>query len=348
MKNIILVPFYKTWYENKIFSSSFGRDNFLEPYIYLRKYFEDRGYTMNTPDIIDVRNASHIIFLDIDLKIILKAFIYGSLGNSMYIQFEPPVVNDIHSYRNLKMISGIFPKILTWNDDLIDNRKFYKFMPPVPHNHNQDDNIISFEDRKLLTNISGYKLSNYKNELYSKRIEAIEYFQEHSIDNFDLYGVGWDKAKYPSYKGEVENKYEILRKYKFSLCFENMHNINGLISEKIFDCFYAQCIPIFWGAENIHEYIPETCYIDMRKFSTYEDLMKYISNMTKEEFNFRVNSIKKFLESSEFENFLPEGFAENIYEVLTEKKRKFGIISFIGSIIYFSFYKVFKKIVKSR
>lgn len=46
---------------------------------------------------------------------------------------------------------------------------------------------INFHDKKYITTIVGYKKSN---ELYSKRIEAIQYFQ----NKYDSFGVGWEKS----------------------------------------------------------------------------------------------------------------------------------------------------------
>lgn len=54
-----------------------------------------------------------------------------------------------------------------------------------------------------------------------------------------------------AYGGEVFSKHDTLSKYKFSVCFENGKNLSGFITEKIFDCFSAGTIPIYWGADNI-------------------------------------------------------------------------------------------------
>ncbi|MDD2698437.1 MAG: glycosyltransferase family 10 [Arcobacteraceae bacterium] len=75
-----------------------------------------------------------------------------------------------------------------------------------------------------------------------------------------------------SYIGKVDAKLEVLKNFKFTLCYENECDIAGLISEKIFDCFYARTIPIFWGASNVESYFPKDTYIDKRNFNSYKEL----------------------------------------------------------------------------
>jgi hypothetical protein len=341
MKKICVIPFYRTQYRNKIFDKNceMNRDNILEPFIELKEYFIEKGYDMNTPDITSIKEAEYLVFFDFDVRLILKAAFYGKLGKSIYLQYEPPVVKRIHSCDSLKKVSGLFSKILTWNDDMVDNKKFFKFYPPMP-NYNGVKAGAETEERKLLTAISGYKLSKEPNELYSKRIEAIKYFESRIPGQFDSYGVGWDNSQYPSYKGPIKNKNEVLSKYKFSICYENMNGINGLLSEKIFDCFYAKCIPIFWGAENVSEYIPELCYIDKRKYESYDQLYHYIKDMPQDEYAKRIEAIDNYLNSAEFSKFLPKEFAQSLYNLLFQDNDRMNMFRIVNSLLFLLFYKI--------
>lgn len=47
--------------------------------------------------------------------------------------------------------------------------------------------------------------------------------------------------------GLVPDKIEFMRPYKFCLAYENS-SYPGYVTEKIMDCFYANCIPIYWGS----------------------------------------------------------------------------------------------------
>ena len=138
---------------------------------------------------------------------------------------------------------------------------------------------------------------------------------KNKYDDFKFFGVGWDESEFKAYNGKVDSKYNILKNYKFTLCYENECNIAGLISEKIFDCFYARSIPIFWGASNPENYFPKDTYIDKRDFKTYDELNAYLSNMSECEYNRRIEAIEKYLLSDEFKKFSSESFAKRIYDI---------------------------------
>jgi alpha(1,3/1,4) fucosyltransferase len=55
-----------------------------------------------------------------------------------------------------------------------------------------------------------------------------------------------------------------------------MKNQNGYINEKIFDSFVARCVPIYYGADNITDYVPQDCFINRRQFRSESEYLKYI------------------------------------------------------------------------
>ena len=156
-----------------------------------------------------------------------------------------------------------FKKVFTWNDNYIDNKKYFKINLGWKIPTNLDFRMD--KKSKFCTIIAGNKLIAHPLELYSERVRAILWFEQNHPEEFDLFGVGWDnyfdirhsklnklkflkkvlKPKYPSYRGEIESKKEILEKYKYSICYENAKDIPGYILEKIFHCFFAGCVPIY-------------------------------------------------------------------------------------------------------
>lgn len=118
--------------------------------------------------------------------------------------------------------------------------------------------------------------------------------------------------KYPSYRGAVEMKSDVLKQYKFSICYENCRDIKGYITEKIFDSFFSGCVPIYWGASNVTDHIPETCFIDRRKFDTYEQLYQYISSMDKERYLNYISAIENFLMSEKGYPFSTDCFIQTL------------------------------------
>ena len=112
-----------------------------------------------------------------------------------------------------------------------------------------------------------------------------------------------------SYKGATSNKHETLSKYKFSICFENSIT-TGYITEKIFDCFYAGTIPIYYGDPNVKESIDPDSYIDFRKFDDYKDLELFVKNISEQEYNKIKNAGKDFIlnKASNYYDFLDNIF----------------------------------------
>lgn len=228
-----------------------------------------------------------------------------------------------------------FKKIFSWRDDIIDNKKIFKFFLP-----NKIPDVISSDisqKTKFCCMIAGNKKNNQPGELYSERIRAIQWFEKNHPADFDLFGKGWDLTlpdsirplkpviqpfykvffpHYPSYRGEITSKRTILEQYKFSICYENVFDIPGYITEKIFDCFFAGCIPIYLGASNITDYVPENCFIDKRKFSDYYELFEYISQMPEKDYLHFVHAIEEFVRSEKILSFGAEYFVDTIIREL--------------------------------
>ena len=59
---------------------------------------------------------------------------------------------------------------------------------------------------------------------------------------------------------EVEDKWEGLAPYRYSLAIENTSK-EDYWTEKISDCFLSYTVPFYWGATNISDYFPEGSYI---------------------------------------------------------------------------------------
>lgn len=250
-----------------------------------------------------VENTDWFIFWN--LPVHLKRAKLQAIPQKKMILFmwEPPTVEP-----NLYQLKThrLFSKIYTWNDDLVDNQKFFKFYYPVLNP--LVDERPSFQEKKLCTTIIGRRKSKHPDELYSEREKAIAYFDSLENEDFEFYGYGWENSGFRKYKGAVEDKIDTLKHYKFALCYENIGRLKGYITEKIFDCFSAGCIPIYLGAANVLDYIPEQCFIDRRKFKNEEALYAYLKGMSEAEYAQRIESIENFLKSEAAQKFSRENF----------------------------------------
>jgi len=119
------------------------------------------------------------------------------------------------------------------------------------------------------------------------------------------------------YRGRANTKAEVLGQYTFALCFENMI-LTGWITEKIFDCFFAGTIPIYWGAPNITDHIPGECFIDMRRFSGYSELRDYLKSLDGGAIRSYRQHARDFLSSARFKPFSKDAFVEIFRRIILE------------------------------
>ena len=121
------------------------------------------------------------------------------------------------------------------------------------------------EKNKILSTVTSHKLHTICSK---KRVEFIKKFNSKYPDSLDIYGSGWD-SNVKNYKGSLggyhistnfeTSKFDGLKNYKYSLCFENSSEKN-YFSEKFTDCILSWTIPIYFGCINIEEYFPEDSY----------------------------------------------------------------------------------------
>ncbi len=344
MKKICLVV-PKYFQNNEIFNaeSHLNRDDIFNKYIELRKEFEKYDCILSTNDINNIEESDAVIYFDMP-KFLPKT---NKIDHSYLVLTECELIRPDNYDREYHKS---FDKIFTWQDDLVDNKKYFKlnFSHLFPLSINKK---LSKKD-KLCILIAGNKTSPIESdiELYSKRIEAIRWFETNHPESFDLYGVGWERRRfegprvlralnrvpflseiyatltghtYPSYQGRVHNKKEVMEKYKFSICYENARNIPGYITEKIFDSFFSGCIPIYWGANNISDHVPDNCFIDRRNFSSYEELYNYITEMSDKLYMSYLNNIENYLTDSRSFQFTGRGFSETlVFNILRDANDK--------------------------
>ena len=264
---------------------------------HLREYwdwFYDKGHTIHTIDRYDSYDEiDYILLYWLDWGWIRKLTNKGQNNKIIYCIAEPPTVVRWNCPEGYQKLKKIFPYILTWNRDWVDDVAIFK--KPIHFNFNVGFGNIPMKDRKLITAITAFKRSDYPNELYSEREKAYRFFEENYPDDFDLYGWGWNKNDFSSYKGTVKDKKELFHKYRFALCLENTKNLTDYVTEKIYDCLSAGIVPIYAGAPNIDEYVPHSCFIDYFSFKSLEQLADYISNMSEDEFNTYLNAGKEFV-----------------------------------------------------
>lgn len=334
-KQVFIDPPSIAYGEDRLFDAAnpvLNRDGTLAPYIRLRAFLEQQGMVVHTADRLVQRTSRSTMSDYYSLGVLAnyeRLQACDDIRLRAFMIFEPPVV-DPRLYQALPELTAAFDRVYVHNVDGdgyslegVDRSKLRKLYWPQAHKGVLEP-FWCREDRlcRIVMINGNHKPASYSGELYSKRIEALAALAK--INVVDLYGRGWErwwsrssmwlpywrhrKTLMSIYKGACKSKYEVLSKYAFALCFENMV-MKGYVTEKIFDCLYAGTIPLYLGATDIVDMIPEEVFIDCRRYTSWENMWREVSNMSLEQMNNMREAGRAYLNSDAFlkyyDGFLP-------------------------------------------
>lgn len=297
--SIFIDPSYPVFNHDKLFDLSdpvLNRDDQLLPFHRLREDLRTRGKAVHTADYLLSRDAGP------DAE--SAYFSLGILNNYQWIAregrarlkafviMEPPVVAP-HLYEALPELTNDFEQVYVHNVDGdgyalagVRRDKLKRLYWPLPYGEVLEPYWSQHDRMRRIVVINGsHKPLSFHGEQYSTRIEAMAALAP--LGAVDLFGRGWERwwsrgARWMPYwrnratlmsiyKGACVSKFEVLQRYQFCLCFENM-SMSGYITEKLFDCLYAGTIPLYLGAPDILRYIPEDAFIDCRKYRSWDEM----------------------------------------------------------------------------
>lgn len=332
----------QVWLVNPFNSAQYLQDSFFEgPQGEFQKALAKYGIDLHTYDMAPLNEADRIIsFCHYDTFSALCNRAGVPTEKRVLIAHEPRVVMPA---MYTKEIQDTYAYVFTFEDGLVDGEKFFKIRYPQGQSYKSP--LRPFQKRQFITLINANKYSYIEKELYTKRREAIRYFERHE-PRFDLYGHGWSgkggltsrgqleaaiqknrltqylkdlwdtRRPYTSNRGSVPDKYVALERYAFALCFENELDTTGYITEKIFDCYFRGTVPIYLGPDNYKEELPFGSYIDMRQFSTFAALHDFLKGVTESEWTAMVKRGQHYIQSNDFKKkWTPEA----VYTSLAEK-----------------------------
>jgi hypothetical protein len=353
MKKILLQTSSPGLANNQIFKKDIN--GISDSWILLKQKLAEKGYNLMTADDHDLTDCAKIIFCDASslgeyptllkkikngIRKILRIKIYPSYPTRHL--YEEGLAAGLHSHMLLvvwearsvipqnfsKDILDKFKHIITWDDDQLVDPKFSRYWKPM-ETPRPLSVAVPFNEKKLLVNISFNKYSKYKHELYSERRKLSSYFEKHFPNDFDLYGLRWNRPitrlqqmfpflvkKYTTFRGHSEDKIATLSKYKFNVAYENISDAKGYIADRIFSAFQARSVPIYWGAPNIEEYIDADTFVDRRKFKNNAELAKFLSEMSEEEYNKYLVAADRFMKSPKYAKFLAPDFVDQVIKAL--------------------------------
>ncbi len=338
---------------NEVFFDENSRDNCCEPYIALRRRLADLGYVLELTQDQDLAQCERIVFWDVDSigpaaqgrsrhligrrstspiptrDVYAEALARGMEDRLVLMLCEPVSVRPSNS--NVWAYSR-FRRVLTWNAALADGERYLRMYLPVTAVYPDVPNV-EFARRKMLVDISGNKASSHPRELYAERRSTISFFDRQYPNDFDLYGVGWNTqpttrvwrrvlhrsqpaVSFGTYRGTVRHKWEVLPKYKFNICYENIRDEPDYVSQRIFDVLRCGCVPVYLGAPNIEQYVDKDAFVDRRAFGSNEDLASYMASISESEYRRFLEAGRDYLSSEKFKLFLSPNFVTTMLDAL--------------------------------
>jgi len=314
---------HKDFWKNKFFDLSdpvVNLNNCNYAVNLLRKTLREYDIDLATPDLNPPEESEFILFYDCP-----KGDVSKFKCKKYLLMLESSLIRPDNWLEH-----SAYDKIFTWDDRLVDGKKYIKLnysLGPI-----SVGSSLRWEEKKLCTMVCSNKFKAHPQELYSERLKAIQWFEQFHPDEFDLYGAEWDRKRFkgmlrplnrfplagrlmaeahPCYRGKAQ-AVQVFPRYKFAVCYENIKGIRGYVSEKIISCFLGGCVPVYWGAPNIDQYIPRDLFIDRGQFTSYEELYRFLTQVTRQQHEQILEATDRFLKSDRFYPFTPEGVVETL------------------------------------
>jgi alpha(1,3/1,4) fucosyltransferase len=320
-KTIYIVPFGPTYAGKALFNPE-ERDGTLLVFCALKEVAVNIGYDVKAVyDITHLTDVAAIVFLNTHHEPrFTEALARYTCPKLLYL-WEPPSHDSLGYVRDYHRF---FTQVFSLSSDQVDNKRVFKWYYPQP-SLTMIENILDYQDKKLCTMIVGCHSSCHPQELYTERLRAIEFFSHYGPSVFEFYGGGWQQSR--CYRGSVARKVDVLKKYRFSICYENTKDLPGYLTEKIFDCFVAGCVPVYLGDPRITDIIPADCFIDRRHFRSLDELYAYLQHMPREEYEHYLDNIRSFLASSAAYRFSVDAFIDTLLTAIEPGYQKDFIFS---------------------
>jgi alpha(1,3/1,4) fucosyltransferase len=311
-----------------------GGDYFL-PWKMLRDEFAKLGVELNTPDM----NAGHKVAFELHHNAQRKV---SKIPSYAYL-YEDPLVRPLNGDpQHLQHYQRVF----TSNENLVDNQHTLRLAYP---NSLLLEANCGFDERDLFcVMIASNKALLHEDGrgLHATRVATIRFFENFAPEIFGLYGRGWDspavlpgtmgrikkrlyewqskwmparvdKTPFPSFKGSVNHKADVLKRAKFSICYENSRGAPGYVTEKIFDCLRFGTVPVYIGNMGRVNVIPEAAYINRDHFSSDGDMLTFLKSVTLTQYAGFQKTAVDYLNSDAAKAFSNENFCAVLTKEIT-------------------------------
>ena len=330
---------------NRIFSPE--SKSLLSPYLRaFRDFMAERSVDVVTLDMVDFNDprVKKVLYFEYNWRMLSKKrdpFLSRvPYDKRALVLLEPAIVNPTLYYTSL--LRNRFKTVFTWDIRLLRNNPDYVPIrvpvgaDPLAYRENRFSGI-AFDTKKLLVAVSRNRWHYMPQSTFGLRRKVYRYMQRYAPEDFDLYGLDWEKPcsrwermlgrDYTEcWRGPIDGgwdaKVNVISRYKFSICFENSVWNPGYLSEKIFDCFCARTVPVYLGSKGNEKFLPEGSYIDYRDFDSPERLLNYLQSVDQKTYAEYIFKIDCFLASAEIKQFSSGTLYQTIHDKLLVEEDK--------------------------
>lgn len=167
---------------------------------------------------------------------------------------EPPWLITRHHPSDLYLFDHLFNRTMGYRSDSDVPAKYGFIMKSSPSQSQNYDGILRRKTNNVVWLVSNC-VTDSRREDYVKELQ--KYIDVH------VYGSCGNYSCYPSQSSSCYNT--ILKQYKFYLSFENAI-CKDYVTEKFFNVFNYDIIPIVFGAADYSKFAPKGSYIDALKY----------------------------------------------------------------------------------
>lgn len=313
--------------DNRVFEPGAGPNggDFFLPWRTLRDAFAQAGYLLNTPDI----NRGQAVVFELHLNAQRRVPVAAAPGTPCYAYlYEDPLVRPLNADRAQL---ARYCQLWAWDETLIDGRHVHELEYP---NDLRLRNVPGWADRDLFCVLLASNKALRRPDpraLHGQRLAVIDGLQTLLPQGFHLYGRGWgipavqpgawgriakrwhewryraapasSRPPFPSWRGAVQHKAQVLDRARFAICYENSRGNPGYITEKIFDCMTSGCVPVYIGTTHAKAPVPADCYIDGDALREPAALLAALQAVDADRFAAYQRAMRRFLASAQAQRY---------------------------------------------
>ncbi|MCX2717440.1 glycosyltransferase family 10 [Helicobacter sp. MIT 21-1697] len=192
----------------------------------------------------------------------------GGAKYALFSESESIIPDDYRIFDTQKGIHKDFKAVFTYSEKLLNELENAKFIPAAGLWYGQekgcnialDDKVYQIKDKNVSMMCSNKIFCEMHKIRHSIAQKAL---QSQKVDVFGKFNGGVF----------LPHKADSLQKYRFQIVVENDCTAY-YFTEKILDCFAAQCIPIYLGAREIHQFFNNEGIITFTPKTPLEEILK--------------------------------------------------------------------------